>query len=867
MHTFPDGPGDPDDIGDYIQAALARGVGILAITDHNTTKNVAAAIREADGTGLLVLPGIEITTHQGHLLALFGPGSLGVLEDFARPSNLSLEPDPLDASVRSSRSILHLVNEISERGGLAIPAHIDLAGGIVERMTRTELTQLLAHPGLSALEYSKTESLSWFTDADTDADRLAAWNARKANTKLADRGLARIMSSDAHTVAQLGVDKSRRTISRLRVDEPNFAAVVNAIVHNPKARCKVEAELPPTYPRVLAARFEGGFLDGVTVALSNNLNCFIGGRGSGKSTALLAIRAALGAQLGPDENPNDASRMPERTTVTFVDRIGNERTAVRVRGEDPFDEATGAPVSLMLADLAQDESGRLVRNYHQNPREILTFLDKFCELQGHHEKEAELLDLLKENATNVSETSTSVEQVRALEVELSQLEASLEAARSGKIEALVKYANILATESPLIETLDSQIKAHYSNTAAISRIDLDKLATTYGVDLTERPASDFIEGEGRLRQELNKFANDLKQATKIYNAAAQSAAKPSLDLLALWRKQHSEWKATHDQRRQELEQQGLKIQVGELDRIASRMGTVRTELAKLRERQKLHQARRRERSKLLQQLISERDRVHQRRQATLKRVVEIANNLAVGLTIEITFERNGVRDEWARWLSTNFGFRAPRVNRLAEAITPQDFAELLLTKGKLGPLLIEADGDRFFDGNAIDRVEAIFTWATIFQLQYMLLEDRPRIRVRQRNSADAQEFDHLSAGQQRSILLSLMLCADRLEPLILDQPEDHLDAGYIASAIVRHLEHAKERRQVILATHSPNLTVLGEAELVLPMYASGQHGSPKDSGAVDSPRTRPHVCDLLEGGDDAYRRRGERYGYQVSTVE
>jgi len=112
-----------------------------------------------------------------------------------------------------------------------------------------------------------------------------------------------------------------------------------------------------------------------------------------------------------------------------------------------------------------------------------------------------------------------------------------------------------------------------------------------------------------------------------------------------------------------------------------------------------------------------------------------------------------------------------------------------------------------------------------------------------------------------------MLCAERLDPLVLDQPEDHLDAGYIASAVVRHLEHAKERRQVILATHSPNLTVLGDAELVAPMYADGRRGAPRDEGAVDRPETRHHVCDLLEGGEEAYRRRGERYGLRVTRLE
>ena len=113
------------------------------------------------------------------------------------------------------------------------------------------------------------------------------------------------------------------------------------------------------------------------------------------------------------------------------------------------------------------------------------------------------------------------------------------------------------------------------------------------------------------------------------------------------------------------------------------------------------------------------------------------------------------------------------------------------------------------------------------------------------------------AHQRHQLLRRLGVAAKR---------EDHLDALYIASAIVRHLEAAKERRQVIIATHSPNLTVLGDAELVIPMHVSNGRGRPTEAGAVDRPETRELVCALLEGGVEAYRKRGERYGFRFSSL-
>lgn len=157
------------------------------------------------------------------------------------------------------------------------------------------------------------------------------------------------------------------------------------------------------------------------------------------------------------------------------------------------------------------------------------------------------------------------------------------------------------------------------------------------------------------------------------------------------------------------------------------------------------------------------------------------------------------------------------------------------------------------------------TWDEIFMLETMHLEDRPRIDVEEA-ARPRREFDELSAGQQRSVLLSLLLIARGSDPLVIDQPEDHLDAPFVAGAIVHHLERAKERRQVIVATHSANIAVLGDAELVIPLYVDDGRGKPLDAGAVDRPATLKRVCELLEGGAGAYRRRGERYGFQFSKV-
>ena len=55
-----------------VQEALERGIQLIAITDHNATANIEAVQQAASGSELLVIPGVELQTHEEvHALCLF----------------------------------------------------------------------------------------------------------------------------------------------------------------------------------------------------------------------------------------------------------------------------------------------------------------------------------------------------------------------------------------------------------------------------------------------------------------------------------------------------------------------------------------------------------------------------------------------------------------------------------------------------------------------------------------------------------------------------------------------------------------------------------------------------------------------------
>ncbi|MHB8509419.1 MAG: TrlF family AAA-like ATPase [Candidatus Dormibacteria bacterium] len=850
----------------FVDAAIDADIKVLGITDHNRVDRAEEVLAAASGRNLLVLPGIEVTTHEGHLLALFAPEHIKVLEAFATSENLQLEADPRDGSQRSKRSILDLVSDIAERQGLAIAAHIDTKDGIMQRMNSTALASLLASDGLAALEFVTKSALEmWFTSADSNNGRLAALQARNARAELRERGLARVMSSDAHSPDKVGLDKATRTLTRLRLDDLNFDAVRNALVYSSRARCKAELTLPPSYPRIITARFSGGFLDKVSLDFSPNLTSIIGGRGSGKSTALLAVRAALGAPLeaADGDDPDDPDRMPDRTEVDFMDEVGTQRTAVRLRKGEPFDFASGAPIRLQLQGLAQDESGRLARGYRSDPGSMLRFLEQFVDLTQHERREHGLLEDLADNAADVQRTHVTAKQLADAEKAVKELEGKFEAAQKSRIEEIAKWAGLLAAEAPLLEQLERAIETLSHPGLTGGAIDLDQLALNAGVNLGDSRAQKFTEGPTGLRAGLLKLSQVRAAGGEELAKRLEVTAEEARQALAPWRLESNELTARLEAKRRELAEQGLTVQVGAVTKMSTDLTAARTHLADVRRRHDEHRDALARRKQLLDALYADRQQRFVRRKATLKKVTDVANEASGELRIDLVHSRAGIRGPWEAWLGVAFKFRTPRVERVAAAMEPRQMADCLRAEGA-GLTAVKLGDEAFFDDEVLrPNLPGVTNWETIFELETLGLDDLVQIRVQEPGASGTRDFAHLSAGQQRSVLLGLMLCADRADPLVLDQPEDHLDAPYVAAALVGHLEVAKERRQVILATHSANLTVLGDAELVLPMYADAGHGGSRDPGSVDNPATRTHVCTLLEGGRDAFRRRGQRYGFKI----
>lgn len=218
-----------------VRGAAASGLDVVAICDHNAAGNAAAVALAAaeSGTGIAVLPGIEITVaEEVHLVGLFARpedalavaavvGATLPIRDGSEPrwvgpqrllsskdEPLGREPRRLDTTSRVP--LADAVELIHRHGGLAIAAHVD-------RPSFGLLAQLGVVPeglALDALEVS------------------AAGVENGRAPELAALGLPLVASSDAHSEGELGAARTA-----LDVEEPSLAELALALRGENGRRC------------------------------------------------------------------------------------------------------------------------------------------------------------------------------------------------------------------------------------------------------------------------------------------------------------------------------------------------------------------------------------------------------------------------------------------------------------------------------------------------------------------------------------------------------------------------------------------------------------------------------------------------------
>jgi len=849
-----------------VETAVQYGLGVLAVTDHNEITNVAVTLDVAKNTGLMVVPGVELSTPQGHLLAYLP--TVHALERFHGRLDIVERGTPTS---RCKNAIVDCLNLLQSLGGFGILAHVDGPSGFETENPGASPHKLdvLCHAALLGIELKKASSPISYAEGDPDAGRVQAGKARIERLGLGEKQfLARVLFSDSHTLKMLGHNAAGdRKMTRVKMDAPSFDALRIAL-EDSDARVRVEDLVPPTIPQILGVRFTGGFLDGQAIHLSPNLNCIIGGRGTGKSTAFEALGCLSGTPTG--SSVIDSEVWPSELSLYWRDAAGGEHSLQKLIGEEltNLDDADFGPVKFAMECYGQGETTRLGQRAKNDPLALLDFLDRFMDLKAAREAENAARDTLLELQRRIEEAEEKVALIPRCERDLSTTQQQLKASEKANAKEVIQLQRKLATEREIRIQISEKWRAASAVIAGPElREKLDEIrtvATPADLSVGAKELQSIVGGVEALSKQVAALDTTLKQHATTFGVLVDQE-------LRAWKLKDEEAKRTIETKRQALEVQGVRLDMMFIQKLAADEASYKKTVDALKTWKPHLDSLKQQRAKALKERWSARERVATIRVAFAKTASQTFRESLSDLQVSLKFVPNGSAPEAAVQIQEIMGWRTnqvPRGTLLTEVLTLPRLLEVIEKKnvGALTNLAFD-DGTAPFNTQDANEILARLSEPKIrYALERCEVHDKPRLLVTKKVVRGGKEqhvtrdFSKLSLGQQQSILLTLLLSSDGNDPLIIDQPEDNLDGEFIYSSFVPVLRRAKERRQIVIVTHNANIAVLGDAEQIVVLKTRGDAGIITTRGSIDDEETRKEVCNILEGARSAFHRRAKIYG-------
>jgi len=607
----------------------------------------------------------------------------------------------------------------------------------------------------------------------------------------------------------------------------------------------------------------GGFLDGMSLDFADGLNCLIGARGTGKTTVLEFIRYALDAMPADGPARKRVDTLVEgnlaggRIEVAIQNRDGLAYIVSRSAGEAPVVlDANRAPTEVNL------RSGGLfnVDIFSQNEVEAvadeagsqLSLIDNFQagQIAAIDHRIRSLVADLDSNASKIIPLRQKIEAVtealRALPDVTEQLKAYTEEG-GDDAEAINKAHEIKALrdrERRAAEATQSQLGEVYRSVeTSVGRIG-SQLAATITDEMLSGPNGKLIaelrDGIQACREDVDRL---LQQAMDRIEAEGRHVVELTGKLDLIHKQQDMGF---HQLIEKHKEAQGKAAERARLERVRNDLKAKEREKTQLAEQM---QALSDERTQLLQTLSELRDQRYELRKGIVGQI-----NAALSPSIRVSLMQYGDPRQYQLLLEETLrGNRLQQgvvARKIVNALSPVDLAEViklrdaqaLVDKAELNP-------------DQADKVIAALTGSrALFDLETVELLDRPKIELN--DNGNFKETAELSTGQKCTTILPILLL-DSENPLLIDQPEDNLDNRFVFESIVGTIGVIKRKRQLIFVTHNPNIPVLGEADRVFVMDSDGTTARRVNCGSVDD--CKENIVTLLEGGADAFRRRGQRY--------
>lgn len=876
---------DPHDTPpkDWLKALMEKEIDCVAITDHNSGKYVddlktaySQSMQENWFRPLTMFPGFELTISLGasriHLLAIFDPSltssELTMILGSCQLNN-TLLGDPENCF--STLSITDAVKRIKDANGIIMPAHIEGPKGLLHNITTST-------PDLK-------ENLKLFDSAQFINPNYLIDTPLNPELKTNCQHLAVVRGSDAHTLAQLGAN-----FSWVKMGTPNIDGLKYALRDKSyciKNQIQNPHQTPQSYIKTLTIKnmkYCGRRNNNIpTFQLHPLFNAIIGGRGTGKSTFIESIRLSL----GKSEDTHELDRIHSEIQ-NFIDEVTDNNTEIEVLLKNHATEyltkwTKSSPLQLFKyteQTITLDEgnikerfpvhlySQKQINALASHPNILLQIIDRSPSVNTRIYKNliddqcSQVMALLEEERR----LNHSISTERSIRSELSALDTNIASCQSGgHNHILLNHEICMSTQRALTSSLDvSELSGKLSE---IDNIQMPTLVLENINGLQDQLKMELVQINATFSSELSDILKEIKNlklrletaishTTNVYtssnwtsfkNSSEQGYQRMIADYHARGISFDSEQYESWNKRRQEI-----------LDNLE----TIETQKLRLLDNLQERQAG-------INEIIRLREVIQQNRQEFIDSILN--NNNYVKMNILPYGETENIEAIFRDIIGTS-NFANAIYNQhdkdkslLNELINCQHHLKLTAHSKLIDNIINLINGNSLsqfnIDTRFISHLQSRYQSQPEFYGRLLTWFPEDLLEVKYSRKGDGRDFINISrgsAGQKAAAILAFLLSHGN-EPIIIDQPEDDLDNELIYDLIVNQIHNNKNKRQIIIVTHNPNIVVNGDADLVNVMHFNGQIEI-KNYGSLVHEAIRNDVCQIMEGGRDAFRKRYERIG-------
>lgn len=602
---------------------------------------------------------------------------------------------------------------------------------------------------------------------------------------------------------------------------------------------------------------EEGFLDGLDVSFSPGLNVLVGPRGTGKTSIIELIRFCLDVPAFTTEAEKAARQHAldvlgtGRVTLTIA--IDGQQVAVS-RSAGDRSPRPSAPLPLHgITVLSQKEIERV--GLDELGR--LRLIDDFAPINANSSRsETQLLERLRSLSTEAWQATLQLGRLKETLSEYIALEEELLEAQAQEAEFRHDLAGHAAEQQEL-ERLSDELDGLTLRAALLEQtiqrlLGWEAHLETFTVSAPTIGGWPQTAGQGDPLLEARQAVDDILQAISAPRTRLRHSveALQQIDLETRRRQAELGDRARALRRTLDAAAKGAGAATARVSRLRESLAArqaVEAQLADLEVKLSKLQERRRAELDHLDQLREEKYEHRAATSALLRKVL--------GPRIDVRVIRYGSQHAYAAAVASVLRGTRLHYNQLAPALAAAVSPRELVEAAEANDIesIVDITG---LDQERVSRVLQAIREGGSAELLAAPLEDAVELRLL--DGSDYKLSNNLSTGQRCTIVLPILL-EQRGRCLVIDQPEDHLDNGFIADTVVRAIANRRIEDQLIVASHNANIPVLGDASKVIVLASDGRNGRVASGDGLDAATSVEAITRIMEGGREAFARRGDFY--------